>query len=169
MATATQSVQDRANAIPPGFSENPTAWPRRRRLILLASIGLIVASYLTLYQVHVFSTVFDPIFPDGSPQVLDLTSPVPDAGFGVVAYALEIVLSLIGPEDRWRTRPWITLAFGALVTGGAVVSVALILTQAIIVGAWCTLCLVSAGLSFALFALGIPEGIAALQELRRRG
>jgi hypothetical protein len=35
-----------------------------------------------------------------------------------------------------------------------------------VVGAWCTLCLVSAFVSFAIFGWGVDEPLAALQYLR---
>ncbi len=120
--------------VPPGWSENPTAWSTRLPLAALALVGLAVAGYLTLYQVDALSNVWDPFFPHGSPQVLDLTSPVPDAAAGVLAYASEVVLSFIGGADRWRTMPWTALAFGAVVLSGALVSVMLIVIQPTVVG-----------------------------------
>ncbi len=153
--------------VPPGLRENPTAWSTRLPLAALAFVGLAVASYLTLYQIDVISTVWDPFFRHGSPQVLDLTSPVPDAAVGVLAYASEVVLSFIGGADRWRTMPWTALAFGAVVLAGALVSVALIVIQPTVVGAWCTPCLASAAISFTLFAFGFKEALAAGQHVRR--
>lgn len=154
-------------AVPPGWHENPTAWPKRIRLIALALVGLCVASYLTLYQVGVFESVRDPFFPNGSPKVLGLMEPLPDAALGAAAYLTEIVLSLIGGEDRWRSAPWTVLALGFVIVGGAAVSVALVIVQPVVVGAWCTLCLVSAAVSFAIFGLGVKEPLAALQHLKR--
>ncbi len=152
--------------VPPGWDENPTTWPKRIRLIVVASFGLLVAGYLTLYQLGVLESVWDP-FLDGSPKVLHLFEPVPDAALGALAYGTEIVLSLIGGEDRWRTAPWVLLAFGFVILSGALVSVALVLIQPLVVGAWCTLCLTSAAVSFAVFALGVDEPRAALQHLGR--
>ena len=40
----------RRGTVPPGWEENPTAWAKRKRLIVLASVGLCVATYLALYQ-----------------------------------------------------------------------------------------------------------------------
>lgn len=134
-------------AVPPGWEENPTSWPRRLEIVVLAAAGLIVAGYLTLYQLGLLESVFDPFFPQGSPRVLHLLEPVPDAALGVLAYGAEIVLSLIGGEDRWRTMPWTTLAFGVAVFSGALVSVLLMIAQPVFADAWCTLCLVSAGIS----------------------
>lgn len=157
----------RVRAIPPGWNENLTAWPKRVMLIVLASTGLLVAAYLTLSQLGIVSSVWDPFFPNGSPRVLHLLEPVPDAALGALAYATEIVLSLLGPADRWHTAPWTVLALGFVILSGALVSVALLLIQPLVAGAWCTLCLPSAGISFAIFALGMNEPRAALQHLKR--
>lgn len=153
--------------IPPGFDHDPTSWRRRGVLIALAAVGLLVAGYLTLYQLGVFASVWDPVFGSRSSRaVLDLTAPVPDAAAGVLAYASEIVLLLIGRPGRWRTMPWTCLGLGAVLVTGVVVSVVLIVVQATVVGDWCVLCLCSVGLSFALFALGIGEARAALRHVR---
>jgi uncharacterized membrane protein len=155
--------------VPPGFDHDPTAWPRRAVLLALAVAGLAIATALTLYQIGVLASPWDPAFGQRSSRsVLDLTEPVPDAGAGVLAYATEIVLLLIGPPGRWRTMPWTCLALGAVLCAGAVVSIVLIVVQPAVADAWCLLCLGSAALSLALFALGIGEARAALGHLRRR-
>ncbi len=151
--------------VPPGFDENPTSFSRRALLAALAGIGFLVALYLTLYQWRAWENVWDPFF--DSRTVLDLTSPVPDALAGVLAYATEIALLALGGRDRWRSLPWACLALGGVLTTGAVVSIALIVIQPTVAGAWCTLCLVSAGVSFALFGLGIGEARAAWQHIQR--
>jgi hypothetical protein len=152
-------------AVPPGWRENPTAWPKRVRLIALASLGLCVASYLTLYQLGAFASVWDPFFPNGSAKVLSLMEPLPDAALGAAAYLAEIVLSLIGGEDRWRSGPWTVLALGLVIACGAAVSVALVIVQPVVAGAWCTLCLASAAVSFAIFLFGYKEPLAGLGYL----
>jgi Vitamin K epoxide reductase family len=159
-------MTDAASAIPPGWRENPTSAAKRARLAVLAFLGLLIASYLTLYQLHAYDTVWDPFF--DSRTVLDLTKPVPDALAGVLAYATELVLLALGGRDRWRSLPWACLALGAVLTTGAVVSIALIIIQPTVAGDWCTLCLVSAALSLALFFLGIDEARAAWQEVARQ-
>jgi Vitamin K epoxide reductase family len=154
-----------ADAVPPGWDENPTSFGHRLLLAALAFAGLLVALYLTLYQLGAYDTVWDPFF--DSRTVLDLTEPVPDALAGVLAYATELVLLAIGGRARWRTHPWVCLLLGAVLTAGAVVSIALIVIQPTVAGDWCTLCLVSAALSLALFVLGIDEARAAWQHIRR--
>lgn len=147
-------------------SPSPSARSHRHRLSWIAGVGLVVATYLTLFQVGVLDAVWDPVFGDGTRKVLALTEPVPDAAAGVVAYAAEIGLNAIGGDQRWRTQPLVVLLLGALFLSGAVVSVALIAVQALVVGHWCLLCLVSAAVSFVLLALGAPEVLAALAHVR---
>jgi len=161
------AVSDPRPTVPPGWDHNPTTWQRRLRLAVLAFAGLCVATYLTLHQVGAFDAVWEPFFGKGSQRVLDWTHPFPDAALGVVAYAAELVLLAIGGEDRWRTRPWTVIALGLVIVGGAVTSIALIIIQPTAVGAWCTLCLASAALSLAIFALGVDEPRAGLEHLAR--
>jgi vitamin K epoxide reductase family protein len=136
----------------------------------LALLGLLIALYLTLYQLGLYGydAVWEPLFGEGSRTVLDLTSPVPDAMAGVIAYALELALSFAGGPDRERRSPWIVLAFGVLIVTGGFVSVLLIVVQATIAEDWCTLCLASAAISFALLAVGGPEVPPALREVQAR-
>ena len=150
--------------VPPGFDSNPAAWSRRIWLAVLALLGLYVSVYLTLFQLEVLPGVWDPFF--RSEEVLTFLG-VPDAALGALAYATEIVLLSIGGRERWRTMPWTVLALGFVILSGAVVSVLLILMQAFLVGAWCTLCLASAAISIAIFVLGHDEPLAGLRYLMR--
>lgn len=147
-----------------GFDENPTRWSRRIPIVALACAGLCVSVYLTLYQVDVLSGVWDPFFQ--STEVLEYLG-IPDAALGALAYGAEIILSLIGGSQKWRTMPWTVLAFGVVILSGALVSVLLILMQAFLVGAWCTLCLASAAISLAIFILGFREPLAGTRYLVR--
>ncbi len=162
MAAGRRSSQ---RPVPPGWDENPTSFSRRAQLAALAGVGFLLALYLTLYQWRAWSSVWDPFF--HSRTVLDLTAPVPDALAGALAYGTEIVLLALGGRDRWRSLPWVCLVLGAVLSMGAVVSIGLIVVQPTVAGTWCTLCLVSAGLSLALFALGIGEARAAWQHVSR--
>jgi Vitamin K epoxide reductase family len=150
--------------VPPGFDSNPTSYRKRALLAVLAFAGLLVAAYLTLYQWDAWP-VWDPFF--DATKVLDLTKPVPDALAGVAAYGSELLLLALGGRDRWQRLPWACLALAAILSIGAVVSIALIIIQPTVAGGWCTLCLVSAAISLALFFLGIDEGRAAWQHVRR--
>ena len=148
----------------PSSGGNPAAWSRRLLLMALALAGLCVSVYLTLFQVEVLRSVWDPFF--RSEKVLTYLG-VPDAALGALAYATELVLLSIGGRERWRTMPWTVISLGVVILSGAVVSVLLILMQAFLVDAWCTLCLVSAAVSLAIFALGYDEPLAGLRYLKK--
>ncbi len=157
--------------IPPGWDENPTAWPKRFSFAARAFVGLCIATYLTLYQVGVLANAWDPFFRSGSREVLtsafSRSLPIPDASLGALAYLTEVVLSFIGGRDRWRAVPWTTIALGFVVGFGSVVSILLMIVQPVVVGAWCTLCLASAFISLTLVGPGMEELLATLQMLKR--
>lgn len=161
----------RPASAPPGWAGNPSAWRERLPLVALAALGCAVATYLTLYQVGIFRTVWEPFFGAGSRTILDSSVarflPVPDASLGAVAYLLEAGCGLLGGTARWRTAPWLVLAYGALVGMLGLGSVVLVILQPVAFGAWCSLCLVSAAISIGLLGPALREPLAALQHLRR--
>ncbi|MFC5972285.1 vitamin K epoxide reductase family protein [Halomarina salina] len=160
-----------AAATPPGWSTNPSAWRERLLVVGLAVVGVCVATYLTLFQLGVLDTVWDPFFGDGTRAVLTSklseSLPVPDALLGALAYVVDCVLELVGDEDRWRTQPWVVLALGANVSMAGLVSIGLAIVQPTVIGAWCTLCLASATLSVVILGLASDELLASCQYLRR--
>ena len=160
--------------VPTGWDENPTTWPKRMVLTFLALVGFAVALYLSLFQVsalyfpdlriNLVGSVWDPFF--DSYEVLDFLH-WPDAIPGVLAYGGEFVLNFVGDKYRWRTAPWTVIAFGLIIFPAAAVSTVLLMVQPIFVGSWCTLCIVSALVSFAICGLGADEVLATLQHLKR--
>ena len=65
--------------------------------------------------------------------------PIADAGFGAVAYVLDILTGAIGDQRRWRTMPWLVLLFGLLIVPLGIVSVGFIVIQPTIISALRTL------------------------------
>src|SRR4051812_15273002 len=136
----------------------PSSWRRRAVIVVLALVGLLVSTYLAMFQVGFVTRVFDPIFGASSSAAVLKSSfsqalPVPDAALGAFAYLFEIVLDSIGGERRYHARPWIVLLFGVVAAGAAAVSVVLVGLQAFVFHAFCTLCLASAGISWLIFVL----------------
>jgi hypothetical protein len=146
-----------------------SAWARRGPEVALALVGAAIATYLALYQWRVVPSLPDPLFGPGSASVLDSpiahTLPIPDATLGVGTYLLEAVAGAGGGRERWRTQPWIVVGFGLLATGLGLVGLLLILAQALVVRAWCSLCLASAVISFILFTSMLSELAATLRYL----
>lgn len=157
---------------PPGWTENPSSWRKRLPPLLLAIFGAGLATYLSLDQWGVINSVWDPFF--GTPSALavlhsliDKLSPIPDATLGAASYYLEILLDVLGSEQRWRRQPWIPLFVGSVFVGMAAISTLLIISQGVLVHQWCTLCLASAFTSLVILALGVDEAVASLQYLQR--
>lgn len=120
----------------------------------------------------VVADVWEPFFGNGSTRVLKESAiarhlPVPDASLGALAYLVEAVLEAAGGDDRWRRRPGIVLLLGLTAAGMAVGSALLVLTQAVFIRAFCTLCLVSAACSFVIAGSVADEVWAAWQQWKR--
>ncbi len=164
-------VPDEEPTIPLGWTYNPSSWPQRLPLALFAFFCWVIAKYLAARQLGYIDTVWDPFFDPGTEKVLTSSVsqlfPVSDAGLGALAYTLEFLLTCQGGKARWRTSPWGVLIFGILAVPVSLVSVILIILQPLIVGTWCTLCLMTAFCMLIPIPLAIDEVIASLQYLRR--
>lgn len=155
-----------------GRSTRLSAWRRRILVIVLSLMGLATATTLALFQAGVSGAVWEPFFGDGSRRVLTSSFsealPIPDASLGAAAYLLEAVLESIGGTDRWRERPWIVAAAGAVAVGLGSAALGLIATQALVVGAFCTLCLCSAAISLLVASFTAAETTTAVRVLWAR-
>lgn len=160
-----------AAEIPPGWDYNPAAWSERLPIVGLSLVGLGIATYLTLFQVGVLETVWEPFFGDGSRTVLTSrishVLPVPDAALGAFGYFLDAVTGVIGGKRRWKAMPWIVVVFGLAVGPLGAVSILLVIFQPVLLDSWCTLCLASAVVSVAMIGPAMDEMLASLQHLRR--
>lgn len=161
---------------PPGWSYNPSGWIQRGPIIAMAFVGFFLSRYLAAYQLGHIAYPWDPFFGDGTRRVLDSDIskawPVSDAGLGAVSYMLEALSGFMGGRNRWRTMPWMVVMFGVLVVPLGIVSIVLVMLQPIAVGAWCTLCLMTAAAMLIMISPAIDEVVAMCQFLlgaRREG
>ncbi|WP_306110930.1 MULTISPECIES: vitamin K epoxide reductase family protein [Roseovarius] len=165
--------------IPPGWDYSPSDWTQRMPVIGLAFIGLFVSRYLAAYQMGHVDGVWEPFFPgapdnpqNGTEEIItsDISEawPVPDAGLGALTYLLEILIGFIGSARRWRTMPWLVLIFGIMIVPLGVISITFIIIQPILLGTWCTLCLITAAAMLVQIPYAVDELIATCQFLRRR-
>jgi hypothetical protein len=155
--------------IPPGWSYNPSDWIQRGPIIAMAFVGFFLSRYLAAYQLGHIPYPWDPLFGDGTHRVLDSDIskawPVSDAGLGAVSYMIEALSGFMGGRNRWRTMPWMVVMFFMLVVPLGIVSIVLVMLQPIAVGAWCTLCLITAAAMLVMIAPAIDEVIATGQFL----
>lgn len=162
--------------VPLGWSYNPSTWPQRAPVLALALLSFFLARYMAAFQLGHIPWAWDPVFGNGTVLVLTSTVskafPISDAGLGAFTYLVELLSGFMGDPRRWRTMPWMVALFGLMVVPLGVVSVVLIMLQPVVVGAWCTACLLSALFMLIMIALSLDEVIAMIQFLvqtRRAG
>ncbi|WP_439490114.1 vitamin K epoxide reductase family protein [Algoriphagus sp.] len=158
--------------VPDGWSYNPSSWPQRAIMIALAFVGWIASRYLGAFQLGYIDYAWDPFFGNSTMKVLnsDMSHswPVSDAALGTLAYTLEFLMGWMGGTSRWRTMPWMVTFFGILVIPLGFVSIFLVISQPLTVGAWCTLCLLTAIIMLPMIPLQIDEVIAMGQHMVQR-
>ncbi|MGH2349366.1 MAG: SPW repeat domain-containing protein [bacterium] len=156
-------------AVPPGWSYNPSTWVQRAPIIVIGVVSYFMTRYMSAFQLGHIATVWDPFFGEGTARILtsDVSRmfPISDAGLGAYVYMIEILSTVMGDSRRWRTMPWMVAMFGIAVIPLGITSVVLIILQPLAVGAWCTLCLISAVLMLVMVALSLDEVIAMIQFL----
>lgn len=155
--------------MPPGWTYNPSSWIRRWLGIALALIGYFISRYLAVHQLGYEQHAFDPFFGGGTDRVLHSTVskafPISDAGFGGVAYVMEVLSGFVGDSARWRTSPWIAVTFALLVIPLGMTSIVLVMMQPMVVGSWCGLCLITAAALLTSVPLAVHEAVAVGQFL----
>ncbi|UHQ99269.1 vitamin K epoxide reductase family protein (plasmid) [Natrinema zhouii] len=158
--------------VPPGWSYNPSTGAQRAPLIVLGVFGFFASWYMAAYQLGYIDAAWDPLYGSGTEQILtsnvSKAFPVSDAGLGAVAYAVEALMGFMGDRRRWRTMPWMVTFFGVVVIPLGFIQVLLVISQPILVGTWCTLCLLSAFGMLWMISLTVDEVVAMGQYLVRR-
>lgn len=166
-------------SIPIGWSYSPSRWTQRFPIILLAFVGLYLSRYMAAYQLGHIDAVWEPFFmgsatdpKNGTEEIITSSVseawPVPDAGLGALVYVLEILTGMLGSSRRWRTMPWVVVAFGVMIVPLGVVSITFIVIQPIVLGTWCTLCLIAAAAMLLQIPYALDELVATGQFLLRR-
>jgi len=155
--------------VPSGWTYNPSTWQQRAPILVLGFLTFFMSRYMSAFQLDHITSAWDPFFGNGTIKVLTSTVsqsfPISDAGLGTFVYLIEILSGFMGDTRRWRTMPWMVAIFGIAVVPLGIVSVVLVISQPVLVGAWCTFCLLSAFLMLIMVTLSLDEVIAMLQFL----
>jgi hypothetical protein len=93
--------------------------------------------------------------------------PIPDAGLGASSYLLEALMGAMGSANRWRTMPWMVTFFFILVVPLGGISIFFIVIQPIVIGTYCTLCLIAAAAMLVMIPLSLDEVVAMGQYMLR--
>lgn len=162
--------------IPPGWAYTPSGWLQRLPIAALGLLGFLISRYLAAYQLGYLDAAWDPFFGHGTQTIITSPTsrawPVPDAGVGGVAYMMEVLMAIMGDRRRWRTMPWMVLMFAILVVPLGGVSIFFIIIQPIVIGTWCTLCLIAALAMALMIPYSLDEFVAMgqfLLDAKRQG
>ncbi|HWU22711.1 MAG TPA: vitamin K epoxide reductase family protein [Nocardioides sp.] len=132
---------------------------RRTLAAVLALAGTGVAGYLAAVQMDAIGHAWDPVFGDGTDTVINSSVanllPFPDALLGMLGYLVEAVLVLYAGTAPGRSRRWPGLLLEAEAIAFALTGVGLVAVQAFVVHAWCSWCLASAVVSWAILAVTV--------------
>ncbi|MBW3598083.1 MAG: vitamin K epoxide reductase family protein, partial [Planctomycetes bacterium] len=156
---------------PPGWSYNPSSWPQRWIMIATGFAGWLVSRYLAMFQLGYINYVWDPFFGFSANTAKVLNSkmshtwPISDAGLGGISYTFEFLMGFMGSPARWRTMPWMVAFFGVLVIPLGLTHIILVISQPVVVGHWCTMCLLAAAIMLPMIPLEVDEVIAMFQHL----
>ncbi len=160
-------------AQPPGWSYNPSSWPQRWIMIVTGFLGFVVSRYLAMFQLGYIDYVWDPLFgfEGGSKKVLNSNMshmwPISDGGLGAISYTFEFLMGYMGSPSRWRTMPWMVAFFGFLVIPLGLTHIVLVISQPVIVHAWCTMCLLAALIMLPMIPLEVDEVVAMFQHVKQ--
>jgi hypothetical protein len=164
------------STIPPGWSYSPSSWLQRLPIIALGFFGFLIARYLSAYELGPVGAVWEPFFSGGEGKngtEFIITShvsrawPITDAGLGAAAYMIEALMGAMGTATRWRTMPWMVTFFFILVVPLGGVSIFFIIIQPIMIGTYCTLCLIAAAAMLIMIPLALDEVVAMGQYMLR--
>ena len=137
-------------------------------LPVLALAGAAISGYLALFELGLIPMVWDPLFGSGSEQVLTSAParalPIPDAVLGVAGYLAEAVLAVAAHLTDGGASRRLTIALGALAAVMGLTALGLVALQALVVSAWCALCLASAFISLSIASVAIPDALNALHS-----
>jgi nucleoside-diphosphate-sugar epimerase/uncharacterized membrane protein len=164
--------------VPPGWAYTPSSWLQRMPIGVLALIGFLIARVLGAYQLGHIDAVWEPFFAGGGAMkgVMNGTEtiitsdmskawPIPDGALGAIVYTIELVMTWMGGKTRWRTMPWMVLALAITIVPLGVVSIYFVIVQPIVIGTWCTLCLIAALAMAVMIPYSLNEFVAMGQFL----
>jgi uncharacterized membrane protein len=167
--------------LPPGWTYCPSTYLQRLPIIALGLVGFLIARALTAYQLGYIDSVWDPFYigqgaKNGTEFIItsDISKawPIPDAGLGAVNYMFEVLMGVMGDRRRWCTMPWMVAMFGIVVVPLGAVSIYFIIIQPIVIGTYCTLCLLAASAMLIMIPFTLDELVAMgqyLAQAHRRG
>lgn len=130
----------------------------RMGVALLSLVGLLVAAYLSMYNLGLMGTIQCGIGSCAKVQASQYAYflGIPVALWGVGAYTALLVVAMLGLQPRFAAARWVSLALFGMAAVGVVFSAYLTYLEAVVIEAWCQWCVVSAIVITLIFLLTIP-------------
>lgn len=130
----------------------------RMAIALLALAGVLLASYLTMYNLGFLGEIQCTIGGCEKVQTSKWATflAMPVAAWGLGAYVTLFVISLLGIQPRWTRARWVALALFGISAVGVIFSAWLTYLEAFVIHAWCQWCVISAILITLIFLLSLP-------------
>ena len=130
---------------------------RRQAIVLLALVGLLVATYLWLYKIGVIGELQ---CGTGGCEVVQTSRyadlfGIPVAFYGVAGYAVLFVLGLAGLQPARAGDRRLAVLVAALATGGFAFTLYLTSLELLVLHAICRWCIASAAIMTAIWVLAL--------------
>ncbi len=132
---------------------------KRMWMALISLLGLLLGAYLTLYKFGVIGTLACGVSSCEQVQTSrwSVFLGLPVATWGLGFYALMLVLSIAGMQERYAESRGLALAILVLAGWGALFTGWLNYLEAFVIHAWCEWCLFSAGMVLVIFILAVLD------------
>jgi uncharacterized membrane protein len=156
MSAAAAGVRDDGLSPAEELEERPPL--TRMAIALLALAGVLLASYLTLYNLGFLGSIQCTLGGCEKVQTSRWSTflGMPVAAWGLGAYVTLLVIALLGIQPRWARERWVALALFGISAVGVAFSAWLTFLEAFVIHAWCQWCLISAVLITLIFLLSLP-------------
>lgn len=133
---------------------------------LLALVGLLIATYLTLFKIGVIGQLVCAV---GSCETVQTSKwatfiGLPVAAWGIGYYVAVLAVAVGLTTERWEQARGLQLAFLVLTAWGALFSLWLTYLELFVIHAICQWCVVSAILAVALFVVAVMDRKAISHE-----
>jgi uncharacterized membrane protein len=130
----------------------------RMAIAVLALIGLMISTYLSMYKLGYLGEIQCTIGGCEKVQTSRFADflGLPVSVWGVGAYVTLLVLAMLGVQPRFQGERWLALALFGVSAVGVVFSGYLTFLEAFVIHAWCQWCVISAILVTLIFLLSIP-------------
>ena len=132
---------------------------KRMWMALISLLGLFLGAYLTLYKFGFIGTLVCGVSSCEQVQTSrwSVFLGLPVATWGLGFYALMLVLSIVGLQERYADSRGLALLILVLAGWGALFTAWLNYLEAFVIRAWCEWCLFSAGMVLVIFVLAVLD------------